>query len=237
VLVKTLASETELRYRDWCRRNREHVEQRSGGRVGYLHIPDMGARGLVRFIRGYYPQVEKEALIIDDRSNGGGNVSSMIMERLLRKVWAFMQPRRGIANTYPHMTHQGPKVVLVNQHAGSDGDIFPESFKLNGLGLVIGTRTWGGVIGIRGDKPFVDGGLSTQPEFAWWEPKRGFGLENRGVEPDIVIDNLPEDELAGRDAQLDRAIDELLKQLSEHPAPKPTPPPVPDKSGDAPKKG
>lgn len=235
VLVKTIASEHELRYRDWCRRARERVEQRSGGRIGYFHLPDMGARGLQAFIRGYYPQVEKEALIIDDRNNGGGNVSSMIMERLLRKVWAFMRPRRGVDNTYPHATHQGPKVVLVNQHAGSDGDIFPESFKLNGLGLVIGVRTWGGVIGIRSDKAFVDGGMSTQPEFAWWEPKRGWGLENRGVEPDIVIDNLPEDELGGRDAQLDRAIDELLNQLEQHPTAKPAPPPTPDKSGE--KKG
>ncbi|MBI3726008.1 PD40 domain-containing protein [bacterium] len=230
VLVKTIATERELRYRDACRRAREHVEQRSGGRIGYFHLPDMGHRGLVRFIQGYYSQLRKEALVVDERYNGGGNVSSMIIARLKRKVWARMRPRRGLESTFPDQTHEGPKVVLVNQHSGSDGDIFPESFKLNGLGLVIGTRTWGGVVGIRADKPFIDFGVSTQPEFAWWEPKRGWNLENRGVEPDIVIDNRPEDEVSGKDPQLDRAIDELLKQLPEKPAAAPAPPPVPDKS-------
>lgn len=229
IQIKTLANERELRYRDWCRRNREYVEQKTEGRIGYFHLPDMGGRGMVRFIQGYYPQVEKQALIIDDRYNGGGNVSQMIIQRLARRVWAYMRPRRGMESTYPDRAHFGHKAVLINHWSGSDGDIFPESFKLNKLGPVIGKRSWGGVVGIRSDKPFIDGGMSTQPEFAWWEPNRGWNLENRGVDPDIDLDITPEDELAGRDPQLDRAIAELEKLMREQPMVKPTAPPIPDK--------
>ena len=229
IQIKTLGSERELRYRDWCRRNREYVDQKTAGKIGYFHLPDMGGRGLVRFIQGFYPQVERQALVIDDRYNGGGNVSAMIMQRLMRKVWAYMRPRRGLDSTYPDKTHFGHKAVLINHWSGSDGDIFPESFKLNGLGPVIGKRSWGGVVGIRGDKAFIDGGASTQPEFAWWEPTRGWNLENRGVDPDIDIDITPEDELAGRDPQLDRAIAELEKLMKDKPMVKPTAPPIPNK--------
>jgi tricorn protease len=229
IQIKTLGSERELRYRDWCRRNREYVERTTEGKIGYFHLPDMGGRGMVRFIQGFYPQVEKQALIIDERYNGGGNVSSMITQRLLRKVWAYMRPRRGIDSTYPDRTHFGHKAVLINHWSGSDGDIFPESFKLNKLGPVIGKRSWGGVVGIRSDKPFIDGGMSTQPEFAWWDPTRGWNLENRGVDPDIDVDVTPEDELAGRDPQLDRTIAELNKLMKEQPMIKPAAPPIPNK--------
>lgn len=147
-----------------------------------------------------------------------------------RKTWAYMRPRRGMQFTYPERVHDGPKVVLINQHSGSDGDIFPESFKIRGLGPLIGMRTWGGVVGIRADKRFIDGGTSTQPEFAWWEPKRGWELENRGVEPDIEVDYLPEDYVAGRDPQIDRGIEELEKALKANPPQRPAAPPAPDKS-------
>ncbi|MEW6745917.1 MAG: S41 family peptidase [Planctomycetota bacterium] len=229
IQIKTLESEETLRYRDWCRRNREYIEMKSAGRIGYFHLPDMMGDGLVAFVRGFYPQVEKDALIIDARYNGGGMVSSMLIERLRREVWAYMQPRRGETATFPVRAHVGPKVVLTNYWAGSDGDVFPESFKLLELGSVIGTRTWGGVVGIRADKRFIDGGLSTQPECAWWEPKRGWDLENRGVEPDILIDVLPQDQLADHDPQLDRAIAELEGRLRDRPPLRPEPPPVPDK--------
>ncbi len=230
IQIETLSSEEKLRYRDWCRRNREYVAQKTGGRVGYLHLPDMGGDGLAAFIKGFYPQIETDGLVIDVRYNGGGFVSQMIIERLARKVIAFDQPRRGKTETYPSRVHVGHKVVLINQEAGSDGDIFPAAFQMLGLGPVIGTRTWGGVIGIRGDKLFIDGGLSTQPEFAWWDLKRGWGLENHGVEPDIWVDVLPEDWVAGRDPQLDRGLAELDKLLKEKPVERPKPPPIPDKS-------
>ena len=154
----------------------------------------------------------------------------MLIAKLKRQVWAYSKPRRGEVNRIPRMTHVGPKAVLINYWSGSDGDIFPASFKLNRLGPVIGMRTWGGVVGIRGDKRFIDGGLSTQPEFAWWGPGQGWGLENRGVEPDIEVDYRPEDYLAGRDPQLERAIEVLEKELGDRPPVKPPLPAFPDKS-------
>jgi tricorn protease len=133
--------------------------------------------------------------------------------------------------SYPDRTHLGHKVVLINEFAGSDGDIFPDTFRMLGLGPLIGTRTWGGVIGIRMDKGFVDNGISSQPEFAFWDVDRGWSIENRGVDPDIVIEYLPEDYIAGRDPQLDRGIDELMKKMEQQPVKRPQPPPFPDKSG------
>ena len=233
VQVETLTSEIRLRYRDWCRQRREYADAQSRGRIGYIHIPNMGGFGLVEFIKGYYPQLDKDALIIDCRYNGGGFVSQMIIERLAREQWAYMKPRRGKTDAYPAESHLGPKAVLTNYFAGSDGDIGPESFKILGLGPVIGTRSWGGVVGIRSDKPFIDGGMSTQPEFAWWEPRRGWDMENSGVYPDIEVDILPEDYLAGRDPQMDTAIEYLLDALRQAP-PAPSVPAYPDKSGPMP---
>ncbi|WP_428936703.1 S41 family peptidase [Fontivita pretiosa] len=227
IQIKTLRGERELRYADWCRRNRQYVEDRSSGRIGYLHLPDMSAQGLIKFIEGFYPQTEKDALIIDDRSNHGGFVSQMLIEKLNRRIWAYMMPRRGMNATYPERAHAGYKCVLINEHAGSDGDIFPDSFRTMGLGPLIGKRTWGGVIGIRMDKRFVDAGASSQPEFAWWDAKRGWSIENVGVSPDIEVDYRPEDYVAGRDPQLDRAIQEMMRMMKEKPVERPKPPPFP----------
>ncbi len=229
VQIKALSSERPLRYTAWVEANRRYVEDASDGKLGYLHIPNMMGQGLVAFSRYFYPQIEKKALVVDVRNNGGGFVSQMIIERLGREVWAFMQPRHGQISRYPARSLHGHLAVLIDQHAGSDGDIFPESFRLNELGPLIGTRTWGGVVGIRADKPFVDFGLSTQPEFAWWEPKRGWSLENEGVSPDIEVDITPNDRIAGRDPQLDKAIEVLLGKLEDDPKAWPTPPPFPDR--------
>jgi tricorn protease len=234
VQVKALTDDSQLRYQDWCRRNREYVAEQTGGRVGYFHLPDMGGEGLVQFVRGFYPQVEKDALIIDARDNGGGFVSQMMLQRLARKPWAFGTPRRGSTYTVPERTHLGHKCVLINEHAGSDGDIFPDSFRVLGLGPLIGVRTWGGVVGIRTDKPFIDGGMSSQPEFAWWDAKRGWSLENVGVPPDIEVRYLPRHYRDGVDPQLDRAIEEMKKKLESEPVHRPVPPPFPDKTGRGP---
>lgn len=229
IQIKALSSERPLRYAAWVESNRRYVHEASDGRLGYLHIPNMMGQGLAAFSRYFYPQIEKKALVIDIRNNGGGFVSQMIIQRLGREVWAFMKPRHGRMGRYPAKSLYGHLAVLIDQHAGSDGDIFPESFRLNELGPLIGTRTWGGVVGIRADKPFVDFGLSTQPEFAWWEPKRGWSLENEGVSPDIEVQITPNDRIAGRDPQLDKAIEVLLGKLEDDPKELPSPPPWPER--------
>lgn len=229
--VKTVRSDFELRYRDWCRRNREYVDKKTGGKVGYFHVPDMEQDGLNRFVAGFFPQYKKQGLIIDARENHGGYVSQLMIERLARKHVSYDRPRRGMMGDYPARASESYKCVLINEHAGSDGDIFPNAFKTLKLGPLIGVRTWGGTTGIRGDKPFVDGGMSTQPEFAWWSPTRGWGIENHGVDPDIEVYYRPEDYLADRDPQLDRAIEEMLKDIAERPVQPVTRPADPDHPG------
>jgi tricorn protease len=209
--------------------NRRYVEEQSGGRLGYLHIPDMGGPGLSAFGELFYPQLDKRGLVIDVRDNGGGFVSQMIIARLARKVIAFDQPRHGMTYRYPYRALIGHLAALIDEHAGSDGDIFPAAFRKLGLGPLIGTRTWGGVVGIRADKPFVDMGMLTQPEFAWWEPEGGWTIENRGVEPDIEVVITPSDRIDGKDPQLDRAIEWLLAKLEAEPR---EPPPVPPYPGE-----
>lgn len=233
VIVKTVDDDGNLRYLDWVRSNREFVEKASDGRIGYIHIPDMGTRGLVEFRRTFYPQIAKPGIIVDARYNGGGFVSELIIRRLSIKPLAYGKARKGRPYRYPEDAVDAHMVALCNQHAGSDGDIFPRAFKLTGLGPVIGMRTWGGVVGIRMDKPFVDGGLMTIPEFSWWEADEGWTLENRGVEPDIEVENLPGDVLRGQDAQLEKAVDVVLEKLKQDPKGEPDLPPFPDKSKEA----
>jgi tricorn protease len=206
-------SDSALRYFDWVETNRRAVAQRSGGRLGYMHIPDMGTAGITAFMRTFYPQVDREGMVVDVRNNGGGYVSPVLVERLSRKPWAYSVPRDGRADTTPNKTLVGPIAVLIDQDAGSDGDIFPESMREMKNGTLIGTRTWGGVIGIEGDKPFVDGGMATQPGWGHWTPSRGYAMENQGVTPDIEVEITPADRAAGRDPQLDKAIETLSGKL------------------------
>ena len=218
VVVETIPGEGDLRYADWVRRNREYVAQKTGGSIGYVHLPDMGHRGLIQFNTWFYPQLDRQGMIVDERWNGGGNVSQMIVERLRRHILSFDRSRGGGTYPYPDRTLNGPFVVMVNEFAGSDGDIFPAAIQREKLAPVLGKRSWGGVVGIRGDKAMVDGGMVTEPEFAWWEPKGGWTIENHGVDPEIVVDNMPGDVAKGVDVQLDRAIEEVLRLQREHPA-------------------
>jgi tricorn protease len=227
VKIRPMSDESELRYLAWVEGNRAAVEKASEGRLGYLHIPDMDGEGLSMFGRLFNPQAGKDGMLIDVRGNGGGFVSQMIIGRLARKPWAYSQGRHGVAESYPARVVAGPRAVLIDQFAGSDGDIFPESFKMLKIGPLIGTRTWGGVVGIRADKPTVDGGITTQPEFAWWEPGRGWSLENAGVTPDIEVQLTPTNWLDGVDPQLERGIRWLLEDLEKNPTPRPTQPPYP----------
>jgi tricorn protease len=229
VTVGPLGDEQDLRYIDWVESNRKKVEQATGGRVGYVHIPNMGAEGLQEFIRQYFPQIRKEGLVVDARYNGGGFVSQMVLERLRRVVMGMGGPRGGRPGTFPDAAFNGPMVCLLNMYSASDGDIFPYYFREYGLGPLIGTRSWGGVIGIRGLGPnLVDGGYVTMPEFSSYNLKSQWIMENHGVDPDIVVDNLPQDEMAGKDAQLERAIQEVMKRVEERKPTWPPPPPSRD---------
>ena len=227
VSVQPAADDRELRYFNWVESNRKAVDRASGGRLGYIHLPDMGAKGLTEFIRQFYSQANKDGLIIDDRCNGGGFVSQMILERLRRRVMAMENQRGEQPETYPDNAVSGPMVALADEHSASDGDIFPALFRAYGLGPVIGRRTWGGVVGIRGNDMFnvVDGGYAWVPEFGMYDLHRRWIVENEGVPPDIEVDNLPKDVVAGRDPQLERAVAELLKRVeAEKPVRAPPPP-------------
>lgn len=216
VTVTTLKNERNLIYRDWVEANRRYVHEKSGGRIGYVHIPDMGPYGYAEFHRLYPIESSYQGLIVDVRYNSGGHVSHLILEKLARRRIGYDKPRRGKAYPYPPYSVDGPIVALTNEWAGSDGDIFCHSFKLLGLGPLVGKRTWGGVIGINPRIRLVDGTYVTQPQYAFWFKDVGWGVENRGTEPTVWAENTPQDYARGVDAQLDRAIEEALKLLEKH---------------------
>ncbi len=232
VYVKPLKSEADLYYADWIQDNIDKVNKASGGKVGYLHIPDMSAVGLSAFARYFYPQLQKEALLIDDRGNGGGNVSPMIIERLRRElVFGNSWRNSSVAGTRPAQIHIGPKVCLIDQFSASDGDLFPYQFRFYKIGKLIGQRSWGGVVGIRGSLPFIDGGSLNKPEFAHFNPETNeWVIEGTGVEPDIEVLNDPYQEFKGNDIQLNRGIEELLNELRANPKKKITIPAFPKKN-------
>lgn len=215
IVVEPIADEYGLYHYEWVMNNIEYVNKKSGGKIGYIYIPDMSSDGLNEFARYYYPQLDKEALIIDDRANGGGNISPMVIERLLREPYRLTM-RRGsdLIGTIPEGTFVGPKVCLIDKYSASDGDLFPWSFRATGLGELIGTRTWGGIVGISGSLPFMDGTDIRVPFFTNYDAKSGeWIIENHGVDPDIWVDNDPVKQQAGIDQQLDKAIEVLLEKL------------------------
>ena len=230
VVIEPIASENALYYYNMVQNNIEKVSKATNGQVGYIHIPDMGPEGLNEFVKYFYPQLTKKALIIDDRGNGGGNVSPMIIERLRREAAMWTITRNGTqAEIKPNQMMNGPKVLLFNKYSASDGDLFPWQFKHYKLGTTIGTRSWGGVVGIRGSLPFIDGGTLNRPEFAPFDQNGNWIIEGHGVDPDIVIDNNPYDEFNGVDAQLDKAIEVILEQMKDWPE-APAVPEWPDKT-------
>ncbi|MFO1446652.1 MAG: PDZ domain-containing protein [Opitutaceae bacterium] len=230
VTVVPIANEAPLYYEAWVNKNIARVAERSGGKAGYLHIPDMGPEGLNEFVRRFYPQLAKEALVIDVRGNGGGNVSPMIIERLRRQLSMISLPRGGTPSPNPGGQLVGPKVTLLNEYSASDGDIFPYRFRAAGLGKLVGKRSWGGVVGITSSLPFLDGGELSKPEFASYAADgSSWIIEGHGVDPDIVVDNDPAREFRGEDQQLDKAIDVVMDELKAKPSTLPTPPPYPVK--------
>jgi tricorn protease len=214
VVVVPVRDELSLFYYNWVQNNMEKVNKATKGKVGYIHVPDMGRRGLNEFVKQFYPQLRKKALIIDVRGNGGGNVSPMLIERLRREIAMIDMSRDTIPGTNPEAILLGPKVCLIDEFSASDGDLFPFRFKKHKLGKLIGKRTWGGVVGIRGSLPLVDGGSLMKPEFASYSVDgKEWIIEGHGVEPDIYVDNDPAKEYAGVDEQLNKAIEVILEEL------------------------
>jgi len=230
VVVEPIASEHSLYYYNWVQENIRKVNEATNGKVGYIHIPDMGPGGLNEFAKNYYPQLRKKALIVDVRGNGGGSVSPMIVERLRREIAMIDVARNTASSTNPDGMLWGPMVCMLDEFSASDGDIFPYRFKKYKLGKLIGKRSWGGVVGIRGSLPLLDGGQLFKPEFASYDVAgKEWPVEGRGVEPDIVVDNDPAQEFAGVDQQLNKAIEVILEELKSKEKTIPAVPPYPVK--------
>jgi tricorn protease len=218
ISFRPISSEVNLVYMDWVERNRARVDKLSGGRIGYLHIPDMGEDGLAEFIKQYYPQIRKEGLIVDVRDNGGGFVSQMLIERLNRKILSVDFGRMSDdPQPYPQAAFYGHMACIINEDSSSDGDIFPAMFQIAKLGPVIGKRSWGGVVGISGHGPLLDGGQVFVPEAGSVSLEGKWIIEGHGVDPDIVVENDPKSVLAGHDPQLERAVEEVMKKIESEP--------------------
>ncbi|MCY7361428.1 MAG: PDZ domain-containing protein, partial [Ignavibacteria bacterium] len=215
--IKTNASDFDTRYREWIENNRAYVLEKSNGKLGYLHIPDMGANGFSEFHRHYLSESSKDGLVIDMRDNRGGHVSQLLLEMLSRKQIGYGLSRHGSIETYPNHSLAGPMVCVTNEFAGSDGDIFSHNFKQMKLGTLVGKRTWGGVVGISPRLALADGTITTQPEYATYMNDVGFGVENYGTDPDIEVDITPQDFAEGKDPQLDKAISIVMSQLRKNP--------------------
>ncbi|CAI3942008.1 C-terminal processing protease CtpA/Prc [Commensalibacter communis] len=224
VEVNTLKNELSLKEKAWVEHNRKMVDRLSGGRIAYIYLSDMEELGMQQFIRQFYSQLDKEAVIIDDRWNGGGFIDQILLERLRRILVGMTTNREKMQATLPQQLINGPKVTLVNQYSASDGDIFPYYFRKYGLGKVIGKRTWGGVRGIRGYWPLRDGGYITIPEESLYGLNSEWIIENHGVEPDIEVENTPSELQDGHDKQLETAVNYLLKELKDHSMNLPSPP-------------
>jgi len=229
-LAKTLNSEYALRYHEWVTNNRNYVAEKTDDQVGYIQLPGMMEDGLIEFAKGFYPQYYKKGLIIDARYNGGGFTSKQIIDRLERKVNTFMQPREGKPEPVPERTFGGYLVLLINRDTGSDGEMFSEAWKERKFGPIIGQRTWGGAVGIEPHEPLIDGGTVTPPQFGEYNIHKHWIIEGHGVDPDIVVLNKPKDVLAGKDAQLDKAIEVIENMIKTKPKPPFVRPPYPDKS-------
>jgi tricorn protease len=218
VVVRPVGSEAKLNYLTWVLRNRELVAEATGGRVGYIHVPDMGSDGIREFIKWFYGQVRKEGLVVDVRGNGGGNVSQMLIERLRRRPLGYGFSRNSdFPSTYPGVAVHGHMACILDGNSASDGDIFPYMFRKVGLGPLIGKRSWGGVIGITNRGTLIDGGVVNVPEFGMNGLDGAWVVEGHGVDPDIVVEQDPKALIDGRDPQLERAIEEVLERMKKNP--------------------
>ena len=225
VQVKPLADEYRLRELAWVESNRRKVEAATNGRVGYVYLPDLGGQGLSEFVKQYFPQIRKAGLIIDVRYNGGGFVDQLIFDRLRRVLAGMGSNRNWESGTVPPVVFYGAMACVTNHYAASDGDIFSYYFKYYKLGPLVGERTWGGVRGIRGNIPLIDGGYITRPEAARYDLNSKWIIENRGVQPDVVVENRPDQVVKGQDPQLEKAIELVMKEIQANPKKLPPRPP------------
>ena len=221
VVVVPLRSDRRLRYQDWVSSRRQLVRELSDGRLGYLHIPDMMGEGWAHFHRDMRTEMPREGLIFDVRGNSGGHISELVVEKLARQVTAWTMGRYVRPRTYPREARRGPMVTVADEFAGSDGDIVTAVVKLLGLGPVIGTRTWGGVVGIDGYQGLIDGSAITVPRYAIYFEEYGWTVENYGVDPDAEVLTTPDDAAAGRDTQLETAVQVALEAMDKRPPPVP----------------
>jgi len=227
--VVPIDDEWSLRYREWEYTRRLEVEEKSQGKIGYVHLRAMGSRDISAWYREFYPVFDRQAIVLDFRHNNGGNIDSIILEKLLRRAWFYWKSRVGVPYANMPYAARGHLVVLCDQNTASDGEAVIEGFRRLGLGKIIGMRTWGGEIWLNSSNRLSDGGLARAPMDGVYADGEWL-IEGHGVEPDIVVDNLPHATFNGGDAQLDAAIDYLLEEIRKDPREVPPPPPYPDKS-------
>lgn len=227
VAVVPIASEAALRNRDWVEGNLKKVDAATGGRVAYVYVPNTAEPGYSYFKRYFYPQAHKDAVIVDERFNGGGQVADYYIDMLRRPLISYWAMRYGDDLKTPTASIQGPKAMIIDETAGSGGDLLPWMFRKFGIGPIIGQRTWGGLVGTLGFPVLMDGGSVTAPNLAIWTAEDGWVVENEGVPPDIEVEQTPRDVIAGRDPQLEKAIEVVLAELKKNPVPKPQRPPYP----------
>jgi tricorn protease len=231
VLVTPEGWDQGLRHAAWVEKNRQYVQEKSGGKVGYLHIRDTGYGGICDLQRQLIGQHNCQALIVDERYNHGGNIAHRFIELLNRPLPVYCQPRYGLPARIPALTAPGPKVMLINQYAGSGGDCFPYLWREHGLGKLIGVRTWGGLVGLSGGEQLLDGTSFVVPSLAIFNRYNQYIAEGYGIDPDIQVVNDPTSVATGADAQLDRAIAEALAEAEAHPWADPPGPVYCDRSG------
>src|SRR5262249_36532426 len=218
VTVVPVANEARLRNLAWIEDNRRKVDQMTGGRVAYVHLPDTAFGGFTNFTRYFFAQVDKKAVIVDERFNGGGALATDIIEFLSRKLMSSVATRDGEDEVEPQGAIFGPKVMLINEFAGSGGDAMPWYFRRAGVGKLIGKRRWGGLVGRAGSPSLMDGGFVTAPSSGVWDPEQSQWIaENVGISPDIEVEHEPGAARAGHDPQLERAVQEILTELQLHP--------------------
>ena len=224
-----IGDESSLRNRDWVEGNLKKVTEATGGRVAYVYVPNTSSAGHEYFKRYFFPQVNRQAIIVDERFNGGGLIADYYIDLLLRPVQSYWNMRYGKDMKMPNASIQGPKVMIIDETAGSGGDMLPWMFRKFSVGTLVGKRTWGGLVGTLGFPELMDGGAVTAPNLAIWT-EDGFVVENVGVAPDIEVEQLPAEIINGSDPQLEKAIEVALKKLEENPPEEPVRPPFPVKT-------